>query len=203
MTIRNMVLLLIVVALGFSAFYLKDYFDKTNEADALAAQAQSTSQLVSSVANQTRAAETDVRDLTKRSGEVQTAIDAENLVMPARFNSNEAVKSILLLGKSRELLVIPLNTQEWTKVKIGTHDYQVFRMTVEVNGPQERLVDFVKQLQDSLYETLVIENMVVTKPTPTPTPTTVFADQTPAPSSTTVADTGAVKAKIQIAIYAR
>jgi hypothetical protein len=205
MNIRNLIALLIIVALGFGGFFLKDYFNQASEADAIVAQIKNTNQTVSTVSGQTKSLESEMADLGKRANEIQMAINTEDRKIPARFNSNEAVKSILLMGQMRELKVIPLSTQDWTPVKIDKHTYQVFKMTAEVIGLQERLVDFVKELQGSLYETLVIENLSITKPVPTPTPTSQFVDEmaTPTPTPTVIEDTGMVKGKVQIAIYAK
>jgi Tfp pilus assembly protein PilO len=203
MEVKNLVALLLIVAVGFAGYFVSDYFNKSSEADSLSVQIQNTNQSVASVSNQTKAAEAELADLTKRANEIQTAIVAENLTMPARFNSNDLVQSILMLGKNSELIVIPLNTQEWTSVKIDKHSYQVFRMTIEVGGLQERLVDFVQQLQGTFYDTLVIESLTITKPLPTPSPVATYADETPVPTPGLIEDDGRVKSKIQLAVYTK
>jgi hypothetical protein len=197
MLVRILVVVVIIGGLAAAGFFYKDYLNQSAKADDLEAQLKNTNNSTLVLVKQAQDIEAEVAGIVKRSNETQTAITQEKGGLPDRINSNTIVRSILVLGQTMGVNVIPLNTQDWAKTKIGTHDYSVFRMSIQAGGSPENLVEFIRSLQGSLYQTLVIEGVNISKTYTTPEPDPTI---TPAPEVTPIAGTNA---DVKLAIYAR
>lgn len=197
MLLRFLIIIGVIAALVVSGIFIKDYYDESSTADSISNQIQNTQKNIALVSAQTRNLEVELGSFQKRHADAQAAIEAEKNQIPDKINSNSIVRSILLLGQEKQVTVIPLSTKEWTPVKIDRHDYQVFRMSIELNGSEQNIIEFLERLQYSLYQTLVIEDVHLVKiretpePTGTPTPTV-----TPEPVER-------VTVNLNLAIYAK
>lgn len=193
MLLRVLIAVVIIGALVAGGIFIKNYYNETSAANDIEGQIQTSRNLATVVSEQTKGVEADLNSLAQQYSNAQQAVTAAQDQIPAPMNSNGIVKNVLLLARTSKVSAIPLKTQDWTKVQINTNTYSVFRMTIEVNGPESQIVDFVKQLQANLYQTLVIENLTFVK-----TITTPEATVTPAPTPI-----ASVTADLSFAIYAR
>jgi hypothetical protein len=197
MLIKVLIALVIIGALALGGFFYKDYLDQNAKAADLETQLKNTNNSAVVVSRQAQSIETEIADIVKRSSDAQKAINAEKNTLTDRINSNTIVRSILVLGQTMGVKVIPLNTQDWAAVKVGSHDYSVFRMSIQASGDPKNIVEFLRSLQGSVYQTLVIENVNLDKSYVTPEPDPTI---TPAPEVTPIPS---VTSDIKFAIYAR
>jgi hypothetical protein len=199
---KTILALVIVVALIAGGVFLNGYFNQSAAADDLAVKVQNDSKNLATVNGANQKLNQEIATINNQTAQAMQDLENEGKVMPARVNSNEIVRSVLDTGRDNSVTVIPLSTDDWSTLKIGKHDYQVFKMTVEVNGDQDNLIKFVKSIQD-LYDTITIESASFTKTITTPTPTeTVTPTPTPTatPTPTPVVSTSIT---VDLSVYAR
>jgi hypothetical protein len=151
--------ILIVAAVVDAGIFLTKYFNQTYAADALAAQIQSENRNISTLADKTDELNLEIANHTADVNAVLSTIENEKVIIPAKTNTNDIVKTILNTGLENNVSVIPLSTRDWSTVKTGGNDYQVFVMSFAVEGQDRDVVQFVRAVQD-LYSTLVLENIV-------------------------------------------
>jgi hypothetical protein len=197
MLLRVLIAIMIIGALVAGGIFIKDYYDETRAADSAQAQIDNTRNLAVTVSSQTKGVEADLANLAQQYSDAQQAVQAAQNLIPDAMDSNSIVKSVLVLARQTSVTVIPLKNQDWTKTKVNTDDYSVFKMTIEINGSESQIVDFVKKLQSNLYPTLVIEDLSFDKTFSTPEPTVT---KTPTPTPTPVET---VTANLSFAIYAK
>jgi hypothetical protein len=170
--------ILIIAALVFGGLFFTNYLSQSSAADTLRSQIKTDSNSASTMSKQNQALQTEIDSVNNKSANLLNDIAGARVVIAPKTNANEIVEDILTLGSQQQVTVIPLTTNPWTGAKVGTNNYQVFRATIEVNGAQDRLVAFVRELQKLEHQPLMIENLTLNKPAPTPIPT-------PTPSPTT------------------
>jgi hypothetical protein len=151
--------ILIIAAVIDAGIFLTKYFNQTYAADALSAQIQSENRNISTLTDKTSELNLEIANHTADVNAVLSTIENERVIIPAKSNTNEIVKTILNTGLENNVSVIPLSTRDWSTVKTNGNDYQVFVMTFEVEGQDPNVVQFVRAVQD-LYSTLVLENIV-------------------------------------------
>ena len=151
--------ILIIAAVIDAGIFLTKYFNQTYAADALAAQIQSENRNISTLTEKTSELNLEIANHTADVSAVLNAIENEKVIIPAKTNTNEIVKTILNTGLKNNVSVIPLSTRDWSTVRTGGNDYQVFVMSFEVDGRDQDVVQFVRAVQE-LYSTLVLENIV-------------------------------------------
>jgi Tfp pilus assembly protein PilO len=151
--------ILIIAAVIDAGIFLTKYFNQTYAADALAAQIQSENRNISTLTEKTSELNLEIANHTADVSAVLNAIENEKVIIPAKTNTNEIVKTILNTGLKNNVSVIPLSTRDWSTVRTGGNDYQVFVMSFEVDGGDQDVVQFVRAVQE-LYSTLVLENIV-------------------------------------------
>ena len=167
--------ILIIILLITAGVFFKDYRDQTAAASSLEAQIKNDKNSALILEQKNEALETEITRIKAETARTLASIESSEQVILPKPNSNDIVNNILILGRSKDVTVIPLSTREWTGVKIGQHNYQVFRMDVEVDGLQAQVIQFLDGLQDLENQPLVIENISLQRPipaaTPIPTPT--------------------------------
>jgi len=105
------------------------------------------------------------QDLEQRLAAAQASVAAEQSAFPGKMNTTQVINSILELADDCEVKAIPLITQPWSTEKVRQHDYYVFRLNVAVEGSLSQLLTFVDKLENSEFETLVVEGLEVTRVT--------------------------------------
>jgi len=175
--------ILIIAALAFSGLFLADYLGQSSTASTLKSQIKTDSDAASTISKQNQTLQTENDAVNNTSASLLNDIAAARQVIAPKTNPNEIVEDVLTLGSQQQVTVIPLTTNPWSSAKIGKNTYSVFKMTVEVDGSQDRLVAFVRELQRLEHQPLMIENLTLNKPISTPTPT-----PTPSPTATPAVD---------------
>ena len=129
------------------------------------------------------------QDLEQRLAAAQASLIAEQSAFPDKMNTTQVINSILELADNCEVKAIPLITQPWSIEEVGQHGYYVFRLNVAIEGSLSQLLTFVDELENSEFETLVVEGLKVTRVTEQP--------------EETAEGTVPVTASLDLAIYAR
>jgi cbb3-type cytochrome oxidase subunit 3 len=82
-------------------------------------------------------------DLNRRLATARTALAEEQRALPTRINSTSTINTILKLADECQVKATPLITHPWSTETIGSHDYQVFRLSISVKGSFLHLVTFI------------------------------------------------------------
>ena len=102
------------------------------------------------------------QDLEQRLAVAEASMAAVQSTFPRDLNSTRVINIILKLADDCQVRAIPLVTQPWSMENIG-QGYHVFRLNVAIRGSFSQLVSFVSQLENGEFETLVVENLNVTR----------------------------------------
>ena len=173
--------ILIIVAVVFGGLFFTDYLSQSSSANTLRSQIKVDNTAASATSRQNQTLQAEIDSINNTSASLLNDIaDAQNVISP-KTNPNEIVEDILTLGSQQLVTVIPLTTSPWAETKIGKNTYSVCKITLEVDGAQDRLVAFVRELQRLEHQPLMIENLTLSKPAPIPTEIPV-----PSPTATPV-----------------
>ncbi len=170
---------LIIVALVFGGLFFADYLGQSSAAGTLRSQIKTDSNAASTISKQNQTLQTEIDSINNTSANLLNDIAVARQVISPKTNPNEIVEDVLTLGSQQLVTVIPLTTNPWSTTKVGKNNYSVFKMSVEVDGAQDRLVAFVRELQRLEHQPLMIETLSLNNPGASPTPT-----PTPSPTAT-------------------
>ncbi|HJX14014.1 MAG TPA: GspMb/PilO family protein [Dehalococcoidales bacterium] len=124
-------------------------------------------------------------DLDGRLIKAEADLEAARSSFPAGRNTTVVVNAVLRLAERVGIRALPLVTQPWTTEGVSDDAYAVFRLNVTATGSFDLLSEFLNGLESGAPETLVIESLTVDRESGTPQ------------------GNAAVKAWIDIAVYAR
>ena len=102
------------------------------------------------------------QDLEQRLAAARASLAAEQSAFPSQLNSTQVINAILKLADDCQVKAIPIATNPWSVENIGG-GYHVFRLNISVRGSFSQLAGFVSKLENGEFETLVIENLSVTR----------------------------------------
>jgi len=102
------------------------------------------------------------QDLEQQLAAAQASLAAEQKAFPTKMNTTQVINTILELADECEVKAIPLVTQPWVMEMVGEHGYDVFRLSVVVEGSLPQLLHFVSKLERGEFNTLLVENLSVT-----------------------------------------
>jgi Tfp pilus assembly protein PilO len=200
---KTILAFIIIAALVAGGVFINGYFNQSAAADELANKVQNETNNLNTITGANQKLNQEIININNQTAQATQDMANESKAIPVKMNSNEIVRKVLDKGKDNAVNVIPLSTEDWSTLKLGKHNYQVFKMTVEVNGDQDKLISFVRDLQ-GLYDTITIDNASFTKSVTSPTPTAASPtpSETPSPSATpaSIVDTSIT---IGLSIYAR
>ena len=155
---RSKLLITVLIVILVVVYYLLGigYMKQRNEQAALTSRIADAGQTLAQLPE-------PAQDLEKRLAAAEARLSAAQTSFPARLNSTQVVNHILELAKRYHVTAIPLVTKAWSTEKIRQHDCQVFRLNVAVAGSYPQLVAFVNELENGEYQTLVVEDLSVTR----------------------------------------
>jgi Tfp pilus assembly protein PilO len=130
-------------------------------------------------------------DLEEQMAAVQAELDTVGNTLPEKLNSTRIINTILRLAEDIGVKAIPLVTQPWTNKGSDNYTYSVFRLNVAVTGTFTELVTFLSRLENGELQTLVMENLSVSR-----------ADEQSGEEATPGNTTG-INASLDIAIYSQ
>jgi hypothetical protein len=152
------ILVIAVVALMAVNYLLgMDYLRQRQGHEALAAQITETTRTLARTPP-------PPQNLEPRLAAAEASLAAAQSAFPRDINSTRVINTILKLADACQVKAIPLVTNPWTKENTGL-DYQVFRLNIAIKGSFSQLNSFVSQLENGELETLVVENLRVTRDT--------------------------------------
>jgi hypothetical protein len=156
-------MLIIAIAIGASLYSSASAQQKT--AALLEEKISNDTQNLKTISTKNRYIEEEItqisRDITAAKEKLLSS--KQEIEMPEMVNSNIIVKTIIDYGNKAGVFVIPLATEDWDSVSIDKRDYHVFKMSIEVNGSQQNVIDFTRQVQDKIDQYLVIERLIISK----------------------------------------
>jgi Tfp pilus assembly protein PilO len=103
------------------------------------------------------------QNLEERLAAAEVRLSDAQRSFPTRLNSTQVINDILKLANRHNITAIPLVTKPWSTEKVRQHDYQVFRLNLALAGSYSQLVTFVSELEEGDYETLIVEDLSVTR----------------------------------------
>ena len=151
-TIFVVSLVLVYAVLGMS------YLKQLGEHGALTSQIEEVTQTLSEIPQ-------PPQDLEQRLAEAEAGLAAEQSTFPSTINTTQLINTVLALANSCGVKATPMVTQPWSTEKVGEHTYPVLRLTVAVEGSFSQLTTFASQLEDGDYDTLIMENLNITRST--------------------------------------
>jgi hypothetical protein len=175
MLVKIALAVLMVVIIAFGGIYYHDYLSQTARAESINIEIQNNKNANTIVSKNIQKVNSDIADIARNESTVNKDIEKEIGQLPDKINPNEIVKDIIIQGKASQVSIIPLSTDEWVKTQVNKNDYQVLRIHLEAKGPQKNVVEFISQMQNSAYETLIIEKITMHKPFD-PLDTDIIAD---------------------------
>ena len=162
LTGKLLIAVLIVTLLAVYYVLGMDYLNQRRERDALAFQIDIVTQTLDQMSDSTY----DLEDMEQWLEVAEERLADEQSVFPTRLNSTAVISSILELANDLGVNAIPLVTQSWLTEMVGENEYDVLRLTVAAEGTFGQMVNFVSRLENGDYQTLVVENLTVTRATP-------------------------------------
>lgn len=153
---KLLVTLLIIILLVVYYLFGMDYMKQRQEHEALTAQITEVTQALAQIPELPQ-------DLEQRLATAQVRLAAEQSAFPSKMNSTEVINTILELADDCKVKAIPLVTKPWSVENVGEHGYYVLRLSVAIEGSFSQLVSFVSKLENGEFETLMVENLSVTR----------------------------------------
>jgi len=101
--------------------------------------------------------------MEQRLAAAQAGLFAVQNDFPGKVNSTHIINTILKLAENSNIRIIPVKTQPWSIETVREHSYHVFRLDIAVEGSFPRLMTFVSQLEDGEFQTLILEDLSVTR----------------------------------------
>jgi Tfp pilus assembly protein PilO len=105
------------------------------------------------------------QDLEQRLAEAEANLAAEQSTFPTTVNTTQLINTVLALANSCGVKATPMVTKPWATETVGQHTYPVLRLTVTVEGTFSQLANFASQLENGDYDTLVMENLNISRST--------------------------------------
>ncbi len=103
------------------------------------------------------------QNLEERLAAAEVRLSDAQRSFPTRLNSTQVINDILKLAERHNITAIPLAADAWSTEKVRQHDYQVFRLKLALAGSYSQLVTFVSELEEGDYETLIVQDLSVTR----------------------------------------
>ena len=153
---KLLITLLVIILLVVYYLFGMDYMKQRKENMVIASQIADTRQVLAQMPG-------NADDLEQRLAAARSSLSATQSSFPGRMNSTQVVNSILELADDYKVRAIPLVTQPWLTENIGEHAYYVFRFNIVINGSFSHLVGFIGKLENGEFETLIVENLSVTR----------------------------------------
>jgi hypothetical protein len=185
MWIKLLIGIMIIAAIGTGASFYYSSVDQSTAADLLALKVKADTLNYSTVSNQTKGIENEIAGLGSQINQAQTTLNQQTRTLPEMTNSNVILTKVITYGDLSGVTAITLGTKDWTSIRIDKNEYHVFRMSLQAKGSQPKVIDYFKQIQNSIDPYLVIEHLNLT------------------PISKTESTDIDTQANLDIAIYAR
>lgn len=149
------VILIIILSVVYYLFGM-DYLNQRKEQKALTSQIAEVTQTLGDIPE-------PPQNLEQQLEAAEASLVAEQVAFPSKMGTTQVIDTILRLADDCQVKAIPLVTEPWSKENIGQHDYYVFRLNLAVEGSFSQLVNFVGELENGGVNTLIVENVSLTR----------------------------------------
>lgn len=92
---------------------------------------------------------------------IQANLATEYETIPSEVSSSDVIDTILSLAQEIGVDAVPLITQPWMEQHIGENAYNIFRISVEIEGLFSQVREFVGRLEGGTFSTLVVERLII------------------------------------------
>ena len=149
------VILIIILSVVYYLFGM-DYLNQRKEQKALTSQIADVTQTLGDMPE-------PPQNLEQQLEAAEASLVAKQGAFPGKMGTTQVIDTILRLADDCQVKAIPLITEPWSKENIGQHDYYVFRLNLTVEGSFSQLVNFVGELENGGFNTLIVENVSLTR----------------------------------------
>lgn len=153
---RLAIVILIIILSVFYYLFGMDYMNQRKEQEVLTSQITEVTQTLGEIPE-------PPQNLEQRLEAAQASLAIEQSAFPSQVNTTRVIDTILRLAAECEVKAIPLVTDPWSIENIGEHSYYVFRLNVAVEGSFSQFIIFVSKLENGKFDTLIVENISVTR----------------------------------------
>jgi Tfp pilus assembly protein PilO len=164
MLVKIALAILIIAAIAVGGIFYSDYLSQSTQAESVNTAIQNDKNANTVTSKNIQKINGEIVETNQKMDSIKAAILSEENVLPDKTNPNEIVKEIISQSKSSGVNIVSLNTQDWAKTTIDKLNYQVLRINLGGKGQQAGIVDFIGKMQNTIYKTLVIDNISVTRP---------------------------------------
>ena len=144
------ILVILVIVLGYFSIQLR----QANRAgEDIAAQTETITLALAQIpASDQAGLEQELVDLRK-------VLAARQADFARTVNTTSIVEKVIQIGAQNDVTVIPLTTREWQRETVAGYDFNVFRVSIEINGKYAALLDFLAGLETINIGVLLIEDI--------------------------------------------
>ena len=174
---------LVIVILAVYGFIGMDYLNQRNQRESYDTQ-------IAEAASALLLIPQPPTDLEERLAAAQDSLEEAKNAFVLDITNTEIVNVILSMADGCGAKAIPLATQPWVQESVSVQTYLVFRLEINVTGTYPQLVNFLSQLENSEFKTLIIESLTVESP------------EGASLLESSVRETLPITANIRIAVYA-
>ena len=146
------IIIVLLVAYGLLGI---DYTKQRQEHEALAVSIADTTQKLQQIP-------APAQNLEQRLAAAEASLAATQSALPGKPNSTQIINRILKLADECQVKVIPLATQQWSSEKTGK-GYLAFGLQLTVQGGFDQFVNFINNLENGEFDTLIIDDLSVTR----------------------------------------
>lgn len=154
----------ILIILGALGFLFKGYFDQNTAAEAAAAELAANNATILRLGEEKQSLETQIQDNMFQQADLEQLVAVAGEKVPTRMSSTSILREVLSLCDRYSVTALPLNASDWTSIQIQKQTYYVYKLPLLLSGTQTNLMNCMQTLQNELYPTLVIDNMVFSQP---------------------------------------
>ena len=102
------------------------------------------------------------QNLEQRLALAEANLATAQSAFPSKPNSTQIINRILKLADECQVKAIPLATRQWSSEKTDK-GYLAFGLQMTVQGRFDQFVNFINKLENGEFDTLIIENLSVTR----------------------------------------
>jgi hypothetical protein len=163
MSSKLLIVLMTIIAFAVGASFYSSASNQQRSAALLEEKISNATQNLKTITDKNRFLEAEISGISSEISDARgkLVLSKQSSLMPEMVNSNTIVRTVIEYGNKAGVKVIPLSTEDWKPVTIEKQDYHVFKMSVEVVGLKQNVIDFIRQVQDTINPYLVIESLDV------------------------------------------
>jgi hypothetical protein len=146
----------IIIAVIVGSVFLSAYRSQSASSDALEEKIRLDTLNIGKINQSAKTANNQTAEINIKILETQAEIDVAGNEIMDGVNANAIIKAVYAQSTTDQVSLLPLSTQQWSQ--LSNSDLQVFRISFTAAGIENNLVSFIQWLQNSPYNSLVVES---------------------------------------------